>query len=351
LFFYSFFPKPTIIMAAKAPPTDKKTELTFKTIENLRASGPMFQDFIKAASNYQKQLLKLSEAGRQLADAIQKVGQLQSGDVGEGIVRLAETHRSLELKRDQVSRTFQDDLINALQKSSKPEDAELNNFEADYKKARSSTRTQIDKLEQNSKKAGKKGPEALKQAIATLNDKIKEAEQIKSDKLRTVLLIERKKYCNFLAQWGPVLSSEGDHFQEGMKLKEQEQFFRTLAASNQHLPPAMEELVTANQERTFVQIQADSQGSGFSADYSYANSFNTSYDDNSSSGMYGGGGNSASIGTATALYDFAGEQATDLPFYAGDVITILQDDDGSGWLTGELNGRTGIFPSSYVQWN
>jgi hypothetical protein len=54
-------------------------------------------------------------------------------------------------------------------------------------------------------------------------------------------------------------------------------------------------------------------------------------------------------GTCTALYDFSGEQADDLAFYAGSVITIVQPDDGSGWLHGELNGVRGVFPASYVQ--
>ncbi|KWU41004.1 hypothetical protein RHOSPDRAFT_4278, partial [Rhodotorula sp. JG-1b] len=55
---------------------------------------------------------------------------------------------------------------------------------------------------------------------------------------------------------------------------------------------------------------------------------------------------------ATALYDFEGAQAEDLPFSTGDIITLteigsspLSDD----WLRGELHGRSGIFPASYVQ--
>lgn len=38
------------------PGLDKKTEVTFKTIEGLRASNPAFQEFIKAATTYQKAL-------------------------------------------------------------------------------------------------------------------------------------------------------------------------------------------------------------------------------------------------------------------------------------------------------
>ncbi|GAA6055436.1 hypothetical protein JCM3770_006993 [Rhodotorula araucariae] len=55
-----------------------------------------------------------------------------------------------------------------------------------------------------------------------------------------------------------------------------------------------------------------------------------------------------SIGTAVALYAFEGAEATDLPFAEGERISVLEivSDD---WMKGELNGRTGIFPSAYVQ--
>jgi hypothetical protein len=41
------------------PGLDKKTEVTFKTIDGLKASNPAFQEFIKAATNYQKALLSI----------------------------------------------------------------------------------------------------------------------------------------------------------------------------------------------------------------------------------------------------------------------------------------------------
>lgn len=49
-----------------------------------------------------------------------------------------------------------------------------------------------------------------------------------------------------------------------------------------------------------------------------------------------------------ALYDFLGENEDELSFKAGDVITELEpiDDD---WMSGELMGRSGIFPKNYVQ--
>ncbi|XP_014709046.2 SH3 domain-containing protein 19 isoform X5 [Equus asinus] len=51
---------------------------------------------------------------------------------------------------------------------------------------------------------------------------------------------------------------------------------------------------------------------------------------------------------AKALYDFHGENEDELSFKAGDIITELEsvDDD---WMSGELMGRSGIFPKNYIQ--
>ncbi|XP_069487369.1 SH3 domain-containing protein 19 isoform X2 [Ambystoma mexicanum] len=51
---------------------------------------------------------------------------------------------------------------------------------------------------------------------------------------------------------------------------------------------------------------------------------------------------------AKALYDFSGENEDELSFKAGSMITVLKyiDDD---WMSGELQGRSGIFPRNFVQ--
>ncbi|XP_063116910.1 SH3 domain-containing protein 19 isoform X2 [Cavia porcellus] len=51
---------------------------------------------------------------------------------------------------------------------------------------------------------------------------------------------------------------------------------------------------------------------------------------------------------AKALYDFHGENEDELSFKAGDTISELEsvDDD---WMSGELMGKSGIFPKNYIQ--
>ena len=49
-----------------------------------------------------------------------------------------------------------------------------------------------------------------------------------------------------------------------------------------------------------------------------------------------------------ARFDFEGEGQGDLAFEDGDVIQLLAH-CGDDWLKGELNGKVGIFPASFVE--
>ncbi|KAM8953225.1 SH3 domain-containing YSC84-like protein 1 [Pelodytes ibericus] len=55
---------------------------------------------------------------------------------------------------------------------------------------------------------------------------------------------------------------------------------------------------------------------------------------------------------ATALYPFEGLQLGDLPFQAGDRITVLTKTDSQyDWWEGRIRGNVGIFPANYVMLN
>ncbi|KAF9091624.1 hypothetical protein BGX23_005013 [Mortierella sp. AD031] len=52
----------------------------------------------------------------------------------------------------------------------------------------------------------------------------------------------------------------------------------------------------------------------------------------------------------TALFDYTGEQATDLSFKKGDVITVIKKTDSrNDWWTGRVHGKEGSFPANYTQ--
>mmetsp|Transcript_1101 Transcript_1101/g.3383 ORF Transcript_1101/g.3383 Transcript_1101/m.3383 type:complete len:420 (-) Transcript_1101:102-1361(-) len=51
---------------------------------------------------------------------------------------------------------------------------------------------------------------------------------------------------------------------------------------------------------------------------------------------------------ARALYDYVGQDNTELDLLAGDIVTV-EVKDPSGWWKGTSNGRTGLFPRNYVE--
>ena len=50
-----------------------------------------------------------------------------------------------------------------------------------------------------------------------------------------------------------------------------------------------------------------------------------------------------------ALYDFEAQQDGDLSFNEGDIITVTDTSDPSGWWVGEIEGVSGVFPSNFVE--
>lgn len=57
----------------------------------------------------------------------------------------------------------------------------------------------------------------------------------------------------------------------------------------------------------------------------------------------------AIIGHAKALYDFVGSNEGELTVREGDIVNVIEFDDGNGWLTGEFKGAYGVVPTNYVE--
>lgn len=51
---------------------------------------------------------------------------------------------------------------------------------------------------------------------------------------------------------------------------------------------------------------------------------------------------------AVVLYDFPGEDEDELPLREGQKVRVTRQHE-SGWWTGEINGKIGMFPATYVK--
>lgn len=369
--------------------TDKKTELTNRTVENLKASKSLFEDFVRSARVYQKTCTQMADASRGLSDSLTRVSQGCTGDIGQALMQLAEAQRMLHVKQEALNKAVAMELVNSVLSRIKPEEMELKQFQDSSAKSLKSCKANISKLTAASKGAGKKGGGQLQNSIQALNDAIKDEENLKSDILRNVLLLERKKYCGFLGSWIPVVAGQLDLSGETERMRAAVESWKRTAQSYQSLPQDLDTMLTAQTERTFVKIQESAGSSGFGGGgggYDTGSSFGAGggsfappapppmgggYDQGGFDSYGGGGGGfdqgssfgappppppapaggGGYVGSCTALYDYVGEMQEDLSFYAGSVINVTKLDDGSGWIEGELDGATGIFPASYVQMN
>lgn len=55
------------------------------------------------------------------------------------------------------------------------------------------------------------------------------------------------------------------------------------------------------------------------------------------------------MGVAIARYDFSSRDTRELSLQEGDVVKIYSKTGANGWWRGEVNGRVGWFPSTYVE--
>ncbi|KYQ92298.1 SH3 domain-containing protein [Tieghemostelium lacteum] len=345
----------------KNKPVNPVTDVILKTITNLKVnSPPLYSEVIKASNKYQQQSQLLSQAGVFLADTIARLTVHNQGDFGDGFKKLADTLRELETKRDEVVKVLLNEFITPCKQNIENDQKDIITFEKNYKKERDQMRQDIVKLEARTRKAGKKTtPEVLKQQITELNDKIKESEQLNSNRLRDVVLMERKKHSTFLSQFNQFLDKELELANDtNTKLSSFTQTSRDLINTQNQLPNDLEALIS-KQERTLVQIQPQSDnsdnyrisyagGNGGGESYdSYADNYDYSYSDQTESYDNSGG----SELQARALYDYDSGESTDLNLRAGDIITVVQQDDGSGWTKGrDSYGNEGIFPSTYIEY-
>ncbi|CAG8515065.1 8350_t:CDS:10 [Acaulospora morrowiae] len=54
--------------------------------------------------------------------------------------------------------------------------------------------------------------------------------------------------------------------------------------------------------------------------------------------------------SATVLYDYDADGSTELSVSSGDIITVIKQDDGSGWVMATHNGKSGFVPASYIEY-
>mmetsp|Transcript_29320 Transcript_29320/g.73768 ORF Transcript_29320/g.73768 Transcript_29320/m.73768 type:complete len:402 (-) Transcript_29320:150-1355(-) len=398
-------------MADKKKGPDPATILTQKTITELKATYPDVKEFLGILKKYHDASVVLCDLGDQLWSSLEKLSSHNEDDVGENLKKLAASQKEIEARHRTVAGKLNAAILEPMREGAKTNHSATESFEVDLNRQTEKMLSDLKKLEKESKKAGKKSPEILQQAISNVTNKVKDLEDFRVKKLREVLLMERRQYCTLLSSLCTVVQAQSDAFSQSHRaLDDQQAEWKRVAESAAILSEPVERKVQniMKPDRTFVQIVAAEQGEA------------SSYYPDSSSAAWGGGGGggvestrhttpsaaavaaapipppletSLPVGVpvpeplayeaeqtheaydegydeemyseytdqgypapppnapkALAMFDYVGTHDYELSFVAGDMVTIVtEDEDGSGWWTGELNGKIGPFPGNYVQ--
>eukprot|EP00732_Lithocolla_globosa_P006170 Lithocolla_globosa_v1_NODE_6975_length_1008_cov_5.326338.p1 type:complete len:308 gc:universal NODE_6975_length_1008_cov_5.326338:34-957(+) len=293
-------------------------------LENLKTDKSIWEPVVKASEKYHAALRALSSASTLLSDALVNVADHATmkspctADLGAGILQISRTLKSVDAKREAVARSLMDDVITPLTANVEANRKNAIKIEKDYLQNHQRVVKEIKKAESESAKAGKKGADALKQAVAAVNDRVKEMETLRQSKLRQVIVEERKRHCFFIMHISTVINHDlAFHEEATQSFHSQIPVWTQLAVSPENLPPEVENLVEV-QQRTLIPIQ--------------------------------GGGARASMADVYAeeTRNFSSYDATEANYYeggdadwivAGDHVRALYEYEGSGENLGFLRGR------------
>lgn len=210
--------------------------------------------------------MSLIDLGKAFSDSLMKLSTNFRGDLEEGIRKMAEAQREIERRRLEMSEHLLREVVQPLGRAVESESRyELPAFEKEYQKKRTKLLRELKDIENETKKVGtrkkQQTPEELQKSIKILTDKVKDLDRLRSEALRQVLLMERKRGCDFLRMWTRVMEQQLYQFTEGYNiLNDNQRLWTELAGSRDQLPTDDEALLAAvsamTAERTFVPLQA-----------------------------------------------------------------------------------------------
>lgn len=233
----------------------KKLALMVEDVFNdMKQTQPTLSNLIKTVEDYQKSLTQLAVCGARLSESLIKAYQtLDQEDLKEGLTRISITVDSAERQRAEYAKLFNNDLLVPLKAILETEKKDiptiLHSNQAATKKAQKSIKT----AEDASKKA-QKNPSQLQQAVTTLNEKIRESQELVAAQLKDAIIMKRDRYCKIIGCWNTVLTQDKVNSDMNSKsIEESAEILKTLSEAKDKMSKAQEKLV-AKRERTLIDL-------------------------------------------------------------------------------------------------
>ncbi|XP_018417736.1 PREDICTED: metastasis suppressor protein 1 isoform X3 [Nanorana parkeri] len=229
----------------------------FQTIiSDMKASYPVWEDFISKAGKLQSQLRTTVVAAAAFLDAFQKVADMATNtrgatrEVGSALTRMCMRHRSIESKLRQFSSALIDCLINPLQEQVEEWKKVANQLDKDHAKEYKKARQEIKKKSSDTLKLQKKAKKGrgdiqpqLDSALQDVNDKYLLLEETEKQAVRKALIEERSRFCSFISMLRPVIEEEISMLGEITHLQTISEDLKTLTMDPHKLPSASEQVI------------------------------------------------------------------------------------------------------------
>lgn len=221
---------------------------------DIKQTQPTLSMLIKAAEDYQKNLAQLAISGARLSEALVKAYQtLDQEDLKEGLTQISATVDSAERQRSEYSKLFLTELLNPLKGLLEAEKKDIPAIMHSNQDARKKAQKGIKTAEDASKKA-QKNPSQLQQAVTTLNEKIRESQELIAAQLKDAIIKKRERYCKIIGCWHTVLDADKANSDSNSKsIGDSAALLAELAEAKEKMSKAQEKLV-AKRERTLIDL-------------------------------------------------------------------------------------------------
>lgn len=235
--------------------TDPKLKATQNTIEKLDEVRKIVAEFARQTKKFQDSTLGWCASYKQWTDSLSSVAEMHTDDLGDSLRKFVYHQRNIAAAIENTAKVMQSEVTTFLESSSDAKKEELSTFDRDTKKQRTQLGSDLKKMEDGLKKSSKLGQEALKNSMQLFNDKRVEIDRFKSESLRKIFLIERKRFGEILGQLVKVADSQLQYAGTVQGMTGDLQSFNALLQTTDKVTDEQMQSLTVKADKSFIKLQ------------------------------------------------------------------------------------------------
>ncbi|XP_073844199.1 missing-in-metastasis isoform X2 [Musca autumnalis] len=226
-------------------------------INDMKNTSPLWEDFVAKASKLHACLKAAIQAIASYLDAFQKIADAAtnsrgaSKEIGTALTRVCLRHKAVETRLKTFTAAIMDCLVQPLQEKLEDWKRSVAMIDKEHAKEYKRCRTELKKRSTDTLRLQKKARKGQSDNLQSLMDshmqdvtlRRAELEEVEKKSLRSAMIEERMRYCNFVHLLQPVVKEECEVMSELGHLQEAMQSIALVTKEPHVLPPASEELI------------------------------------------------------------------------------------------------------------